>query len=122
MLPPGESAFPRSAAGVVALYSAGIYQGPEVDRGLLYLDRFLPQGGPAASDAYFFYGHYYAVQAMWQSGGPRWQRWYPAIRDVLINRQQADGSWPDATGPEYATAMATIILQMPDNSVPIFQR
>lgn len=117
-----DSAFPRSAAGVVALYSAGIYEGPEVERGLAYLERFLPRGGPAARDGYFFYGHYYAVQAMWQAGGQRWQQWYPAIRDVLVARQQANGSWIDSTGAEYGTAMATIILQMPDNSVPIFQR
>jgi prenyltransferase beta subunit len=117
-----ESAFPRSAAGVVALYSAGIYEGPVVERGLTYLDRFLPRGPAAAQDAYFFYGHYYAVQAMWQAGGARWQQWYPAIRDLLLARQQADGSWLDPTGPQYGTAMATIILQLPDNSLPIFQR
>ena len=73
-------------------------------------------------DGHFFYGHYYAVQAMWQAGGERWERWYPAIRDVLIARQQADGSWADPISLEYGTAMATIMLQMPDNSVPIFQR
>ncbi|HVT29759.1 MAG TPA: prenyltransferase/squalene oxidase repeat-containing protein, partial [Lacipirellulaceae bacterium] len=39
MLTPGPSAFPRSAAGVVALYSAGIYKGREVERGLAYLDQ-----------------------------------------------------------------------------------
>jgi hypothetical protein len=119
---PGDSAFPRSAAGVVALHSAGIYEGPEVERGLAYLERFQPRGGPLAQDGYFFYGHYYAVQAMWQAGGPQWERWYPAIRDHLIASQQSNGSWTDTTGAEYGTAMATIILQMPDNSLPIFQR
>jgi hypothetical protein len=59
---------------------------------------------------------------MWQAGGARWQQWYPAIRDLLLARQQADGSWLDPTGPQYGTAMATIILQLPDNSLPIFQR
>jgi prenyltransferase beta subunit len=123
MLSPGESAFPRSAAGVVALYSAGVYEGREVERGLAYLEQFLPRGGGGQlQDGHFFYGHYYAVQAMWQAGGQRWARWYPAIRDVLVSRQQADGSWLDPVGPEYATAMATIVLRMPDNSVPIFQR
>lgn len=123
MLVPGESAFPRSAAGVVALYSAGIYEGPEIQRGLAYLDQHLPRGGVGdIQDGHFFYGHYYAVQAMWQAGGERWTRWYPAIRDLLVNRQQPDGSWPDPVCAEYGTAMATIILQMPDNSVPIFQR
>jgi hypothetical protein len=124
MLTPGESAFPRSAAGVVALYSAGIYEGREVERGLAYLDQFLPRGGGQGQlqDGHFFYGHYYAVQAMWQADGERWKRWYPAIRDLLVSRQQANGSWVDPVGSEYGTAMAAIILQMPDNSVPIFQR
>ena len=40
----GESQFPRSAAGVVALYSAGVYEGREIDKGLAYLDQFLPRG------------------------------------------------------------------------------
>jgi Prenyltransferase and squalene oxidase repeat len=122
MLPPGASAFPRSAAGVVALYSAGVYEGPELTRGLEYLDQFVPTNNQAAADAHFFYGQYYAVQAMWQAGGERWQRWYPAIRETLLTRQQSDGSWPDAICPEYGTAMATIILEMPSSSVPIFQR
>ncbi len=40
----GQSAFPRSAAGVVALYSAGIYDSPEIKKGLEYLMQFLPRG------------------------------------------------------------------------------
>lgn len=124
MLPDGGSAFPRSAAGVVALYSAGIYDGPEITRGLAYLQQFRPANNNflGGGDGHFFYGHYYAVQAMWQAGGERWQNWYPAVRDVLIARQDANGSWPDPISNEYGTAMACIILQMPDNSVPIFQR
>jgi hypothetical protein len=122
MLQTGESAFPRSAAGVVALYSAGIYEGREIERGLAYLEQSLPRGQAVGTDGHFFYGHYYAVQAMWQAGGERWQQWYPAIRDALVSRQQPDGAWADPISSEYGTAMATIILQMPDNSVPIFQR
>jgi hypothetical protein len=122
MTPPGESMFPRSAGAIVSLYSAGIYEGPEIERGLAYLDQFLPSAGQAAQDNYFYYGHYYAVQAMWQAGGERWQRWYPAIRDVLVARQEPDGGFADAIGYAYGTAMACIILQMPDNSLPILQR
>jgi len=122
MLPEGESAFPRSAAGLVALYSAGIYEGREMDRGLAYIDQFLPRAGELGQDSHFFYGHYYAVQSMWLAGGERWERWYPAIRDLLLARQQADGSWADPICFEYGTAMASIVLQMPHNSVPILQR
>src|SRR5262249_52753729 len=83
----GPSQFARSAAGVVALYSAGMYQGPEIDRGLKYLMRFKPRGGIAADASlqHYFYGHYYAAQAMWIAGQPYWQEWYPAIRDELLN-------------------------------------
>ena len=40
----------------------------------------------------------------------------------LIARQRPDGSWHSAYGSEYATAMCLIILQMPENQLPIFQR
>lgn len=118
----GVSAFPRSAAGVVALYSAGIYEGPEIDKGLAYLMQSLPRGGDQNRESHYFYGHYYAVQAMWHKGGEHWQKWYPAIRDELIDRQKSDGSWIDSICPEYGASMACIVLQMPNNYLPIFQR
>jgi hypothetical protein len=119
---PGDSRFPRSAAGVVALYSAGIYEGEEIDKGLDYLMQQLPQSKALPMEAHYFYGHYYAVQAMWQAGGQRWQQWYPAIHDALLARQRPDGAWFDQISPEYGTAMACIVLQMPNNYLPIFQR
>ncbi|MGB6042659.1 MAG: prenyltransferase/squalene oxidase repeat-containing protein [Pirellulales bacterium] len=118
----GDSAFPRSAAGLVALYSAGIYDGPEITRGLEYLTKFLPGRKQFGREGHYFYGHYYAVQAMWHAGGDDWQRWYPAIRDELITSQQPQGHWMDSICREYATAMACIILQLPNNLLPIFQR
>src|SRR3990172_3596003 len=116
----GESAFARSAAGVVALYSAGVYEGPEIEKGIDYLMKFLPTPGVVRRETYYFYGHYYAVQAMWQAGGDAWSRWYPAIRDELQARQQEDGSWRSPISNEYATAMACIVLELPNNYLPIF--
>ena len=118
-----QSDFPRSAAGVVTLYSAGMTEGAEIERGLSYLQRFPPRGDRIHYDAHYFYGHYYAVQAMWHAGDDRWQKWFPAIRDELLSRQHFDGSWSDnQINNEYATAMACLILQMPNNYLPIFQR
>ncbi|MEM9185816.1 MAG: prenyltransferase/squalene oxidase repeat-containing protein [Planctomycetota bacterium] len=116
-----SSLFPRSAAGIVALYSAGVYEGAEIDRGLAYLDRQRP-GVARGRTPHYFYGHYYAAQAMWQTGGERWQLWYPAVRDELLARQRPGGAWLHSVGPQYATAMACIILQTPNDLVPIFQR
>jgi prenyltransferase beta subunit len=122
MIMGGESAFPRSAAGVVALYSAGIYEGEEIEKGLDYLMQFLPRSKTPSRQSHYFYGQYYAVQTMWHAGGKRWQRWYPAIRDALVEQQVDDGHWRDSICNEYGTAMACIILQMPNNYLPIFQR
>jgi len=60
------------------------------------------------------------VQAMWHAGGKYWNQWYPAIRDELIGKQGNDGSWTGNGSPEYGTAMACIILQMPLNLLPVF--
>lgn len=122
MLIPGESAFARSAAGVVALYSAGIYEGPEIERGIEYLSRFIPEPGVIRQEPYYFYGHYYCAQAMWQRGGQLWQRYYAGIRDELIAKQQPDGSWSDPISPEFGTAMALLVLQIPNHYLPIFER
>jgi prenyltransferase beta subunit len=116
----GSSTFPLTAAGIVSLYSAGIYEGEPIEKGLAWLMKRLP-GGTPSEGGYFYYGHYYAVQAMWHAGGDHWAKWYPAIRDVLLARQTSDGLFPDAeVCPEFGTAMATIILQMPNNFLPIF--
>src|SRR5262245_26801111 len=122
MISGGPSRFPRSAAGIVALYSAGIYEGDEIRKGLEYLEQYVPAAEDFSRDTHAMYGHYYAVQAMWQAGGEHWQKWYPAVHDVLLKTQQEDGSWMDLICPEYGTAMAEIILQMPNNYLPIFQR
>lgn len=116
------SLFPRSAAGVVSLYNAGIYEGKQIESGLDYLEQFRPGAEDVSDYGFYFYAHYYAVQAMWHAGGERWERWYPAIRDELVSRQLRDGSWMDQICPEYGTAMACIVLQVPNNYLPILQR
>ena len=122
----GGSDFPRSAAGVVTLFSAGVYEGPEIEKGLGYLMQFKPgmKQRTFRRQVHYYYGHYYAVQAMWHAGGDYWNHWYPAIRDELLTnrRRTKEGAWPSNICNEYGTAMACIVLQMPNNYLPIFQR
>ncbi len=118
----GGSTFPLTGAGLVSLYSAGIYEGEAVDKGLAWLMKHVPSGS-STGGSYYFYGQYYAVQATWHAGGEHWDRWYPAIRSVLLAAQRSDGSWFDSTvGAEFGTAMGCIILQMPNDFVPIFSQ
>ena len=120
-----QQAFARTAAGVVALYSAGIYEGEAVEAGLKFLMQNKPGHGDFSMrppDIHYFYGHYYAVQAMYTAGGKRWEEWFPAIRDELIANQSNDGSWSDSLCRHYGTAMACLILQVPNNYLPILQK
>ena len=114
----GHSTFAMTAAGVTSLYSAGIYDSEEVKKALAYLMKNMP--GRGSSGGHYFYGQYYAVQAMWHAGGEYWNKWYPAIRNELLSKQSADGSWSGSGGNEYGTAMACIILQMPLTFLPVF--
>jgi hypothetical protein len=115
------SAFPRSAAGVAALYYAGVFEGDDIKRGLAYIRQYKPgvnAGGMGSQ--HYFYGQYYAVQAMFLAGGDYWAEWYPAIRNDLIAKQTPDGGWTGEVTDDYCTAVALIILQVPNRYLPVF--
>ena len=120
MLNREASAFPRSAAAVAALQYAGLYDSPDVKKGLEYLMQFLP--GRNELSGHYHYGHYYAVQAMFIAGGAYWRQWYPAMRDELLGRQRFNGVWQGQAGDEYGTAMALLVLQVPNQLLPVFER
>ena len=120
MLESGSSAFARSAAGVAALQYAGEYDTEEIERGIEYLLGFQP--GKGQNTSHYFYGHYYAGQAMFLHGGKAWKTWWPAVRDEFLGRQAAEGYWRGQAGREYGTAMALIVLQIPNRLLPIFQK
>jgi len=115
------SGFARSAAGVAALYYAGVFEGKSLEMGLKYLNAALKPGNQGANEGgHFYYGHYYAVQAMFLAGGKYWEDWYKYIRKLLIERQDAEGKWSGEVSEAYCTAVALIILQMPNRYLPVF--
>lgn len=119
----GTSAWPRTAAGVASLYYAGIYEDDAIDKGLQYLENNAMPGRVPPSRSHYFYGQYYAVQSTYLAGGEYWERWWPAVREELLNLQTDDGGWEDrSVGKTYGTSMALIILQMPKRYLPIFQK
>ena len=129
---PGSPPFARTAAGVTSLMMSGERDSEEVKRGLKYLHD-LGNAPFKQSYPWFYYGHYYAVQAMYQSSEKDYQAWYPKIRDALIDAQEADGCWKGGipTGvrtkittdrDSYCTPMAVLILGVPYRYLPIYQR
>ncbi|MGE0143167.1 MAG: prenyltransferase/squalene oxidase repeat-containing protein [Planctomycetota bacterium] len=120
-----RATFPLTAAGVTTLHAAGIYDDPIIDEAFEYLDSQMPDFNRYYFGHYFFYyGHYYAMQAYYTAGGDRFKNYFRTTRDLLLRRQQANGSWQCATGPGdvFSTAVATLILQIPYQYLPIFQR
>jgi hypothetical protein len=128
-----RSSFPLTAAGVTALHGLGIYSDEAIRRGLDYLRRnltaFNMQFGRNEQGHYFFwYGHYYGVQAMYTAGTAYqvnyWEPYFEDVRRELLGLQREDGSWPNSVGPgpAFGTAMAVLILEIPYRYLPIFQR
>ncbi len=118
----GHATFQLTAAAVTALFAAGAYDGPEIRGALDYLlnfraDRSKPILG------HFFYGHYYAIQAAYHARGDYFRGWYEPLRDKLVRDQDPTGRWRRSTvGDIYATAMAVLILAIPNHHLPIFVR
>jgi hypothetical protein len=111
-----------TGGGAYAAQLAGD-RGSEAVMGAL---RFLKERSPAIIDnnfGHYYYGHYYAIQAMVQAGDDHYAEWYPLIRDALVRRQSDDGGWGNAgTDAKYTTPMAIIILATPYRCIPIYQR
>ena len=118
----GESRFPLTAAAVVALYNAGIYEGPEIEAAMNFLSSNKAANSSQDRNSFYFYAHYYSAQAFWHQGGEVWQDWYRSLKKGLLGMHNAQGGWFDYNSVEYGTAMACLILNMPRTVLPIFQR
>ena len=118
----GASRFALTAAAVVALYNAGIYEGEEIDSAISYLQNNLANNSSLERNSFFYYAHYYSAQAFWLRGGAAWDQWYGRLRKILLTLRNSQGGWFDYNSLEYGTAMACLILNMPRTVLPIFQR
>lgn len=115
-----RSTYPLTAAGVTALFSGGEYDSVQARRGLDYLRTH--QYELQWSKYHYFYGHYYACQAFYQAGGAVWEDYFSTLREEILSNQNPDGHWEDDVGPTYATAMGCLLLSVPMDYLPIFQR
>jgi hypothetical protein len=151
-----RSSFALCAAGLTTLFQAGLYDDvslrkhmkahnikksppPSIKRSVAYMEQtywkiYNRPGGP--SHYFYYYGNYYAAQAMYQMGGKRpevWARWYRQVRDHLLGmmrtRRSPEGGSPEGywmsnvdTTHAYATACALLVLQFPLDHLPIHQR
>ncbi|MCZ6602203.1 MAG: terpene cyclase/mutase family protein [Planctomycetota bacterium] len=121
---PERTSYELTAAAVATLNASGVYSSDELERGVAYMrmkmDKARNPG--AAAKNFYYYGNFYAVQAIHQSGGDLWRIYYPQISEHIISKQQPKGFWENSRGVGYATAMAILSLELPLQYLPIFQR
>lgn len=130
MLGDERSSAALTAAAIATLNMAGVYDDPALERGLAYLREQIniqqsrmhhlgQEGLP-----FPYYERLYTAQAFWQGRSLRdWEAWFPVERRQILRSQAPNGSWKSRQyGSVYATAMNCLVLQMPWNYLPIFQR
>ncbi len=114
--------FPCTAGGAYIAQLAGQRDTEMVNAALRHLKTLSP--GIITGGHYYYYGHYYAIQANVQAGDKEYAEWYPQIRDALVSKQSAQGAWGRGhkKGISYETPMAIIVLATPHRYIPIYQR
>jgi len=130
-----RSSFALTAAGLAALHNAGIdgleLQSHKGEIDLRHSIEFLRDNFDRVSSRsryafhyFYWYGHYYATQALYVIGGDAWSWYYPRLRSEIMEAQKSDGSFPNNTGPglNFSTATAAVILSLPYGYLPVFQR
>jgi len=130
----GRHSYALTAAALSTLFGLGEYDRRSMIRsGLEYMKRHFDRQLSGRAD-WFFYGNLYAAQSMHQVaktswGAPYWQEWWPKTRDYLVKLQRRKGGWQtiryassENYGPAYFTSCSLLILSVPLELLPTFQR
>lgn len=133
-----------TAAAVACAFNSGEYNDKYVKKWLKYCQRTIGGTGGAAGVRFGHeeYTHYYFSQCVYVLGDRGWEKLYGetpkgqqitwsayrrGLFDKLLGRQQSDGSWTSrggfgSPGNVYSTALYTTIMQLDNNTLPIYQR
>jgi hypothetical protein len=122
---PAQSSEAMTAVGVLCRIFAG--RAPDQDRMILagagLMADKLPRWDPE-SGAIDFYYWYYATLAMFQVGGPSWERWRGAMETAILDHQRKDkdedeygswdpiDAWSDVGGRVYSTALNCLCMEV----------
>jgi Prenyltransferase and squalene oxidase repeat len=117
--PPGMA---RTSAAVASLNALGAKDDEAAKKGMAYLKKVNPNLPGAPEAMHYFYGHQFAAKAMWYAGDKDFRAWYPGIRDELVKSQKDDRWEQNLMCPHFCTAMALVILQMPEGRLGSLQR
>jgi hypothetical protein len=122
-----ESQKPSPSMTASALWSRQWLRWPRTEPGMVKGIEYLEKT-PPSKDLQNIYYYYHATNAIKNYGGEPWQRWNPRMRDLLIETQEAQGSWKaegDAWGPQLGrlgcTSLALLTLEVYYRYGPIYR-
>jgi hypothetical protein len=114
-----------TCAAVVALWNAGQYNSPRLKKTMDFVNRHIDFAWDRGYE-HAEYVAYYLAQAKWIMGGEEWKDFYESTSRQLVSLQESDGHWEGEDqlryGTTFATAIALIILQLPYERLPVYQR
>ena len=113
-----------SVAGVMVFCGLGKRESREARKSIAYMRKMMT-GRVRSYRGLTSFDHYttlYLGQGLFQAGDPDWSKHYPKLRDELIKRQSHDGSWSSNYGPAFGTACYALVLAIPYQYLPTFQR
>ncbi len=116
-----------TAAAIATLNATGDYASDVIDRGIEYMQIKDPVLNPSLrtlGDTHPFYARLYAAEAYYLYRDPSlFRAWQTAIVDEFAESQDPKGSIGESDyGRVYSTASACLILLMPQQYLPIFQK
>lgn len=112
-----------SAAGAELFLMAGMYEAKETKRALDYVRKNISSQSTAGQ--HDSYTTFYAAQALHQMGGADWAKYFDSRRTRYLREQQSDGSWRFTgwgASPVMDTAIAVVVLALPYQYLPIYQK
>jgi len=124
-----------TAAAVATLNATGEYTSREITTGIQWMLARLELRAEEEAESprthrlqsltsFPYYERLYVAQALWQNPDRRlFERWWDRERTRILAAQDADGSWESRRfGSSYATAVNCLVLALPLELLPIFQR
>lgn len=113
--------------GILAMQLLGHAKDPEVTGGLNSIANWEPLWTEKHPSGWPLYTWYYTTQAFFQSGGKSWDRWNNVFARMLVQNQNADGSWTPTGvsegvyGPVYGTCFSALSLMVYYRFLPTYQ-
>ena len=123
----GSVSCSRTGAGMLSLQMCGFPDDPFISPAMRFIQNNAPVWEDESPGSWPFYYWYYGTRAMLNVGGDDWRIWKDWMCRLLVDNQNASGSWDPAEEEKrieevYTTALGALMLELCCGQVPIYMR